>query len=171
MEKIFIGIDKFQKWIGGLCGLLLLFMMLLVFGIVVLRYVFNKGWVWLQDLSVYLHAIVFLLSMGYGLLQGAHVRVDVLYNKWPSKTKYLINLLGGIFLLIPFCLFVIWISYPYVRDSWAVLEQSQDAEGLSYIYILKTFIPLSFGFLFLGALSFVYTNWSLWTGRKTIENA
>ena len=72
------------------------------------------------------------------------------------RRKALVNLLGSVLLLIPCCSVLFYQSLPFVADSWAVLEGSQDGGGLEAVYLLKTAIPLCFLLLFLQALSIAY---------------
>ena len=145
--------DKLQEKIGVFFSWMILAMAFLTFAIVILRYAFNTGWVWLQELLIYLHAIIFLMTMAFALLKNNHVRVDIFYSKMTPIKKAWVNLLGVGFLLIPTCAVVIYQSWPYVVNSWAVFESSVDAEGLAYVYILKTFILISMILLALQGVS------------------
>ena len=69
-----------------------------------------------------------------------HVRVDIFYTDMPNKKRALINLLGTALFLIPFCLFVLIISWPYVANSWQLLESSREAGGLPLVFVLKSLI-------------------------------
>ena len=122
------------------------------------------GWVWMQEIVSYSHAILFLGTLGYALLHEEHVRVDLFYSKLPNKKKNLINLLGHLFFLIPFCLFMIYVSFPYVKDSWAVWEGSSSGGGLEAVFLLKSFLII--GPLLLMFASFVQIYRSIQT-RKT----
>lgn len=105
------------------------------------------------ELQWYLFSIVFFLGAAYTLKHDDHVRVDVLYERLSRRGQAWINLLGTIFLLVPFCLVVLWMSIPFVTNSWAILEQSPDPGGLPR-YPIKTVIPLALIFVLLqgGAL-------------------
>jgi TRAP-type mannitol/chloroaromatic compound transport system permease small subunit len=100
----------------------------------------------------YLFSLVFLLAASYTLRHDQHVRVDVLYGRLSQKGKAWINLAGGILFLIPFCILVIWVSSPWVMNSWDVLEMSPDPGGLPR-YPLKAAIPLTFVLLLLQGIS------------------
>lgn len=104
------------------------------------------------ELQWYLFSLVFLLAASYTLERGAHVRVDVLYSRLRPRTRHWIDLLGTIFLLIPFCLFSLWVSWPAVINSWMILEQSPDPGGLPR-YPIKTAILLCFAMLLLQAVA------------------
>ena len=100
----------------------------------------------------YLFSLVFLLGAPYALRSNAHVRVDVLYGDHPERWKAWTDLLGGLFFLIPFCVFAIWISWDFVGNSVAIAEVSPDPGGLPR-WPLKLVVPVAFGLLGLQGLS------------------
>lgn len=106
----------------------------------------------LVEMQWYGYALVFLLGGAYTFKQNGHVRVDVLYSTWSPRTKALVNLLGTIFFLIPFCIFVIYFSWDYVMVSWAGLEQSPDPSGLPR-YPIKSMILVGYGLLLLQGIA------------------
>ena len=161
-NKISFGIDQINKCVGLLFSWLLYLMAFVTFGVVVLRYGFNMGWVWLQDFVLYLHASIFILCIPYTLLNNAHVRVDVFYAKLSKKRKALVNGLGVAFLLWPSCILIIYKAWPYVTESWRVWEGSRDAEGLNGVFLLKTLIPLAMTLLFLQGISLLIANIKTW---------
>jgi len=119
---------------------LTLMMVLLTFGIVVLRYGFNQGWIWLQESVTYLHAIVFMVAAAWAYQTDDHVRVDIFYRGNSARYKNWVNLLGTIFFLIPFSVFLLVIGWDYVSASWSTMESSREAGGLPLVYILKSLI-------------------------------
>ena len=128
----------------ALCGKsvawLTVVMVLLTFTIVVLRYGFNLGWIWLQESLTYLHVAVFTIVAAWTLQQDGHVRVDIFYAEMPEKKRALVDLLGSLIFLIPFCIFVLVIAWPYVANSWKLLESSREAGGLPLVFLLKSLI-------------------------------
>jgi len=148
--------ERLNRFIVHTVPWLTLGMVLVTFVIVVLRYLFGRGWVWMQEIALYMHAFTFLLAAGYTLARDEHVRVDILYRPLGVRRKALINLLGSLLLLIPCCSVLFYQSLPFVADSWAVLEGSQDGGGLEAVYLLKTAIPLCFLLLFLQALAIAH---------------
>lgn len=128
-------------------------MVLVTFTIVVLRYVFESGWVWMQEVVLYMHAFVFLIGSAYALGRDAHVRVDILYRPLSERGKAVVNGIGSLVILIPICLVIFYQAYPYVLDSWRVLEGSKDGGGLEAVFLLKTGILLFCVLLLLQALA------------------
>ena len=116
--------------------------MLIGFAVVLLRYVLGLGSIWLQESILYAHAALFLLAAAWTLKEGAHVRVDVFYASATPRTKAWIDLLGALFLLLPFTLAILWFALPYVERSWAILERSRETSGLPLVFLFKTLIPV-----------------------------
>jgi len=100
----------------------------------------------------YLFSLLFLLGAGYTLRRDEHVRVDVFYGRLSTRNKALIDLVGGLLFLLPFCVFALWVSWPSVSNSWSVWEQSPDPGGLPR-WPIKTMILVSFVLLFLQGIS------------------
>src|SRR3954451_1323054 len=114
-------IDRLNAAIGRAASWCALAIMLIGFAVVLLRYVLGLGSVWLQESILYAHAALFLLAAAWTLKGGGHVRVDVFYADASPRAKAWVDLLGCIFLLLPFCLAILWFSLPYVTRSWAIL--------------------------------------------------
>ena len=135
-------IDRITQLIGSTVQWLCVAMVGLTTLVVLLRYGFDIGSVAVQELVTYFHAALFMLGASYTLREDGHVRVDVLYRRWSPARKAMVNAFGIIFLLIPTSLFIGWSSLPYVEQSWRIWEESSEAGGLPFVYILKTLIPL-----------------------------
>ena len=133
-------IDRFNTIIGYLCAFFVFSMVIVVFTVVVLRYGFNIGFIWMQEVYVWLHSFVFMLGAGFTYLANEHVRIDVFYREASKKYKAIVDLLGNIFLLLP-VLYIIWkYSYPFVYRSFLMNEVSREAGGMPALYILKSAI-------------------------------
>ncbi|HEY1311146.1 MAG TPA: TRAP transporter small permease subunit [Pseudolabrys sp.] len=135
-------IDRLTTGLGRAVAWLVLVVVLLQFGLVIARYAFGLGSIWLTETVIYAHATLFMLAAAWTLRAGGHVRVDVFYAEASPRTKAVIDLVGSVLLLLPFTVVLIWLSVPYVARSWAVLERSQESSGLPLVYLLKTLIPL-----------------------------
>ena len=133
-------IDRLNTYVGYLCAFFVFSMVLVVFTVVVLRYGFNIGFIWMQEVYVWLHSFVFMLGAGFTYLANEHVRIDVFYREASKKYKAIVDLFGNIFLLLPF-LYIIWnYSYPFVYRSFLMGEVSREAGGMPALYILKSAI-------------------------------
>jgi len=155
MQGLITFLDNFSEKIGRTIAWLALLMVITQFSVVVLRYLFNIGWIAMQESILFMHALLFMLGAGYTLKHNSHVRVDVFYHKFNLRGKAWVNLLGSLFLLIPVCLFIFTYSWEYVASSWALLESSREAGGLPGLFILKTSILLLPTLLSLQGLSLI----------------
>ena len=135
-------INLINKLIGETVSWLTLFMVLITFLVVVLRYGFNIGFIWMQESVRFMYAAVFLLCAGYTLLKDKHVRVDVLYLNLSERSKAIVDLIGSVFLLLPVCFIIFYYSWSYVINSWQQMEGSIEERGLHLVFIMKTFIWL-----------------------------
>jgi len=153
LKKITTLIDSTNQAISNVVAWLTTLMVISMFGIVVLRYGFNVGSIALQESITYMHGLVFMLAIAHTLKANGHVRVDILYPRWGIKGQALVNLLGALFLLMPFCVFIISISWDYVAASWSYFEGSREAGGIDGVFLLKSLIPLMAILLFLQGVS------------------
>ena len=135
-------IDRLTTAIGRAVAWLALAVVLLQFALVLARYLFGLGSIWLTETVIYAHATLFMLAAAWTLSAGGHVRVDVFYAEASPRTRAKIDLIGALLLLLPFALMLTWLSLPYAARSWAILERSQESSGLPLVFALKTLIPL-----------------------------
>ena len=155
LQKI---LDNFIEKVGYGTSFLVVVMVFLVTLTLFLRYVLSIGSVALQESIMYLHAIFFMIGISFAIKENAHVKIDILSNKFNSKQKNVVFIVGLIFFMIPFSLFVIFISIDMVSNSWEVMEQSSEAGGLNLVYLLKSVIPLTGFLIFLQSISELIKN-------------
>jgi len=151
-------INRINETVGTFVAWLTVLMVLNVFIVVVLRYCFSLGWIWMQELYVWTHAVVFLLGAGYTLLHDGHVRIDLIYRDASEKFKAIINILGCFFFAAPLLLLLLDKSLPLITRSWINLEKSSEAGGLPGIFLLKTAIGVFAILFFLQFLSMFLEN-------------
>jgi TRAP-type mannitol/chloroaromatic compound transport system permease small subunit len=137
-------IDRLNRVIGHAVAWLTALMVLSTVTVVLLRYWFDMGWIWMQESVTWAHAAVFMLAAAYTLAADEHVRVDIFYRSMSARRKALVNALGVCLFLIPVAAVLFWYSLDYVFLSWRIEEASNDAGGLAYPFpaLMKTFIPL-----------------------------
>lgn len=138
-------LKRFSEICGSLISWLMLPMVLGTFAIVVLRYVFDLGWIWMQESVLWMHASVFMLAAAYTLNRDEHVRVDIFYRDLDPGRRALVDALGTLLLLLPMMIFLVVTSLDYVIDSWARHEGSREAGGLPFpaVPLLKSLIPVT----------------------------
>lgn len=166
MTRFIALIDGLNERIGRAVSWLALVMVLVQFIVVVQRYVFGIGSIWMQESIVYMHGFLFMLAAGYTLLHNGHVRVDVFYREATPHRKAVTDLFGSLFFLLPMCVAVIWLAWPYVSNSWAILEGSKETSGIHGVYLLKTVIIVFAALVALQGISMAMHATRVLTGRE-----
>ncbi len=138
------GITRFSNLLGVVSTVLFIGLLFNVFYDVLMRYVFNDVSIGMQELEWHLYAAIFLLGIPSVIQHGGHVRVDLIYENLPLKGKAWIDLLGCVFLLIPFTLLVGYYGIGFAHEAYALGETSGDPGGLPYRWIIKAVIPFAF---------------------------
>lgn len=141
MERLADGLDVINRSVGRVIRWLALLMVLVQFGIVVLRYVYGVSSIALNESVLYMHATLFMLGAGYTLMVDEHVRVDIFQARASLRGKAWIDASGHVLLLIPSMLVLIYWSFPSVRNAWAIHEGAISVGGIPAVYLLKTLIP------------------------------
>tara|TARA_Y100000748_G_scaffold192235_1_gene161030 strand:+ start:74 stop:565 length:492 start_codon:yes stop_codon:yes gene_type:complete len=158
MKKISHIIDLFNEKIGIFTSYLAIPLILITFFVAFMRYALDFGSIAIQEITIYLHALIFTVGASYTLKNNMHVRIDIFYNKFSDNLKKNINLFGTIFFLLPSCILIFITSFNYVISSIMLLESSKEAGGLPILYILKSYILLMVFTLFLQAISEIIKN-------------
>ena len=135
-------LDRFSSLLGKASAWLTLFMVLVTFVVVVLRYVFDAGLIWLQESVIWMHGFVFMVGAAYTLQQEEHVRVDIFYREMSPKRRAWVDLIGVAVFLLPLCALLGWKAFDYVAVSWQLQEASRESGGLPYplIPLLKSIL-------------------------------
>lgn len=128
-------LDRISIYMGRASAWLVLLMVVVTFIVVVMRYVFDAGLIWLQETVIWMHAAVFMIGAAYTLQQEEHVRVDVFYRNMSARRKAWVDVLGVLFFLWPLCLFLGLKSVDFVAASWGLHEASRESGGLPYPFI------------------------------------
>jgi TRAP-type mannitol/chloroaromatic compound transport system permease small subunit len=153
MKQFQILIDKLTDNIANGLLYILIVLIVLVFSTVFFRYVFNMSYIIIQEIIMYLHALIFMFGISYALKENSHVKIDVLYNSLNKRTQSVISIAGLVSFILPTALFIIYISIDMVTQSWMILEGSSEAGGLDLVFILKSLIPISGILIFLQGIS------------------
>lgn len=137
-------LDRFSELIGKATAWLTLAMVLVTFVVVVLRYVFDAGFIWLQESVVWMHAFVFMVGASYTLQQEEHVRVDIFYRGMSAKRRAWVDLIGVAVFLLPLCIFLTIKAVDFVQMSWRMQEASRESGGLPFPFLplLKSVLVL-----------------------------
>ena len=163
MDRVSEGLGWLAKWLIPAC-------VAVGFTNVLLRYIgrwqdrtlTSNRWVEAQWM---LFGAIFLLAFPYILKHNVNVRVDFWFQSFSRKRQALIDFVGHLVALVPYCLFALWVNWDYALRSlysqgdrwgtwkvWDVWEQSGDARGLPRAPI-KMLVLVGFGFLLLQTLA------------------
>jgi TRAP-type mannitol/chloroaromatic compound transport system permease small subunit len=152
-------IDRLNERIGRIVSWLTVAMVLVTCVVVVARYFFDAGWIWLQETVTWMHSVVFMLAAAWALSLDEQVRVDVFYRDMPARRRALVDIGGVFLLLIPFCVFLLVSSFGYVSTSWRIGEASREAGGLPGLFLLKSVILAMPVLLILQGLALAARSW------------
>lgn len=140
LEQLVKFLNLIIKFSGKYGSILIICLILLVSTSVILRYVFSVGFIWLQDLYIWVHAIFILLGIAFTLNANEHVRIDLLYRSVSENFKKKVNLLGALIFGLPLSFILVFYGFDYFYRSYQLGESSKESGGLPYIFILKFFI-------------------------------
>ncbi len=137
-------LDRISATLGKASAWLTLLMVIITFVVVVMRYVFDFGLIWMQESVVWMHACVFMVGAAYTLQRDEHVRVDIFYREMSDKGRAWVDFLGVLVFLLPLCIFLALRAWDFVAVSWAMGEASRESGGLPYplLPLLKTILIL-----------------------------
>ena len=164
-ERFAAGVDRFIDAVGRVTAWSSFALALVMGGNVLLRYGFNTGSVWSQELEWHLMSPICLFGMSYALRHGEHVRVDVLFASFSQRNKYLVEIISAV-LAMAISLIIIKLSWAYVMQSWSIGEGTANPGGISARYLLKALIPIGFALLFLQSLAQAIQYFLAWRGRS-----
>ena len=138
------GYIRFAEWInekvGQVVGWLSLATVLICFVVVVIRYAFHTGYVWMQELYVWTYGLSFMLGSGYAFLAGRHVSVDIFSARWTDKTRAKMEIFCSLIFLFPWLAVVGYYTWGYFLASVWLRETSQQVGGMPGLYVLKAAI-------------------------------
>ena len=146
-------IDALNDWTGRIVSWLATALVFLIVIDVVRRYAFGRGSAAMHELEFYFFSAIFTLGAAYAMYRKTHIRVDVFYSRWSSRTQAIIDIVFFFLLFLPFVAAVIWRSIPFWLWSIGIREASPSPGGLPYLYMLKGFLPIGFCLLLLQGVS------------------
>ncbi len=137
-------LDRFSRVTGEMLSWLTLAMVIVTFVIVIMRYVFDAGLIWMQESVIWMHSAVFMLGAAYTLLLEEHVRVDIFYHQAGIRQRAWTDLIGVVVFLLPLCGLLAYKAYDFAAVSWSFHESSREAGGMPYPWIplLKSIVVI-----------------------------
>jgi TRAP-type mannitol/chloroaromatic compound transport system permease small subunit len=147
------GVDRILRRLDGWLGWIWLVLLVVIVLNVVLRYAFGQGRVEFEEIQWHLYAIGMMLGLSICYTDDAHIRVDVLHERFSARLRAWIELYGILLLLLPFLTLVLVYAVPFVFESYSMSEVSQAPGGLPLRWLIKAVLPLGFALLLLAALA------------------
>ncbi len=132
---------------------------------VFMRYVLKFRTIEVGELQWHFYAIGFMIGLSYAVTTDSHMGMDLVKEKLSRKTQLWLDILGIVFLLLPFACIVFYQSFEFVHDSWGVGERSNNEMGLPFRWAIKSLMPISFGLLIISSLSRLMRDFSLLGGK------
>lgn len=160
-------LDSILTAIGKAASWLWLVVVGIIIWAVVGRYALGQGSVTLEEWQWHFAGAAWLLGLAYTLCIDDHVRVDVIHERLSLRAQGWIELLGILFLLLPFLGIALWEMIPYAMSSYQQGETSQAPAGLANRWILKSIMALSFALLIVATLSRLFKVTALLFGFPT----
>lgn len=158
LSRISEVLEALSEWAGRLAAWLVVLMIGIVVFDVLNRVIFQNGSVALQELEWHLFAIIFLTGSAYTLKHDAHVRLEMFYQNFSTRTRAWIDLFGTLFFLFPLCIVIISSAWPFIANAYQFNESSPDPGGLPYRFIIKAAIPFGFLLLLLQGTAIIIKN-------------
>ncbi len=159
-------LDAFVERIGQISSWLIFILVLMVAGDVLFRYFFHISSIAEQELQWHILAAIAMFGSAFTFQQKEHVRVDLFYHHYSEKVKQMMDILIPLFIIIPFSIFIIYLSSDYVMQSYHNGEVSPDPGGLPYRYLVKSLIPIGFTLIFIQALAVLFKAVSRFIGER-----
>ncbi len=146
LARIVVGVGKISAWLS------IPLMVVIIFDVVTRRF-FVLGSTKLQEAEWHIHAVLFLLCIGFTYIEDAHVRIDLLRERLSTRARDWVEFVGCIIFVIPYCLIVTYFAEDFVERSWAVGEASDSATGLPYRWAIKAGLPIGLFVLLLSGIT------------------
>jgi TRAP-type mannitol/chloroaromatic compound transport system permease small subunit len=145
-------IDALNERLGRIADWLVLFACVVSAGNAMVRYAYDtssNGWL---EIQWYMFAVIVMFGAAYTLKRNEHVRVDLIYMQLSMRGQLWLDILGTLVFLLPTCIILAWLSWPFFEQSFAVREGSQNAGGLPR-WPIKLVLPLGFALVALQGMS------------------
>lgn len=157
------GIGKVVAWANGLLVVTIILN-------VVLRYLFDMGQVWLEEMQWHLYALAVMFGLSYSQVVDSPIRVDILHQKFSRRTKAKWEIFGILVFLLPWIAILILQGLDFWSESWRVNESSDSPLGLPFRWIIKGVIPVSFGLLGIAVISRLISSVALIFSHRKVRH-
>jgi TRAP-type mannitol/chloroaromatic compound transport system permease small subunit len=164
-------IDRVTLWTGYAFALLVIPLVLANTIEVFMRYVLDRPTVWALETTVMSYGALFMLGAAYALLKGAHVRTDLLWEKFSDRTKGVIDSIAYALLFLPSMALLFYLSFDELLYAWAIDELSNYTAWQPVLWPLRAVVPLTALLLFLqGVSELLKSLWAARTGQMLVHH-
>ena len=164
-------LDRFTLWIGHVCALLVVPLVLANTIEVFMRYVLGRPTNWAMETTVMSYGSLFMLGAAYALLKGAHVRTDMLWEKFSDRTKGVIDSIAFALLFLPSMAVLCYMSLDELVYAWSIGERSTLTPWQPILWPFRAVVPLSAALLFLQGISELMKSlWAARTGKLLVHH-
>ena len=161
-------IDVVNEKIGYICNFLVLAACIVSAGNAMIRYAFGYSSNGLLEMQWYMFAILVMFGASYTFKRNEHVRVEIFYLFLSERGQLWLDLICTLCFLIPSCLLLSYLSWPFFEQAYAVGEMSGNAGGLVR-WPIKFVVPAGFVMLALQGVSEVIKRIAALQGYVTID--
>ena len=166
LQSILKFIDSLSEWSGRIFVWLIIPLTIVVVYEVISRRIFNAPNIWATEVTNYLYGPHFMLAAAYTLLYKSHVSIDIIYGKFSSRTRGIMDIITHLVFFFPFCTIVLVQGILFAQTSWSIGETSESA-ALRIVPLIKTVIPITFTLLFVqGIATFIRSIMLVAKGEK-----
>jgi TRAP-type mannitol/chloroaromatic compound transport system permease small subunit len=153
VERLSVALARIVTVVGRTAAWVVVLLCLITVFDVITRRFLVLGSIVLQELEWYLHTILFMLTIGFGYIANAHVRVDLIRDRLKPKHKSVLEIVGCVLFLLPFGIVLLYFSWDLFMRSFAVGESSPHAAGIPYRWLIKAILPIGFALLLAAGVS------------------
>lgn len=146
IKTILKGMDQVSEWSGRIFVWLVIPLTIVVAFEVVARRFFDSPHIWATEVTDYIYGTHFMLVAAYTMLYQAHVRIDIIYQRFSPRTRGILDFITYTLFFFPFCIIVFYQGIIYAGTSWSIGETSESA-ALRVVPLIKTMIPVTFALL------------------------
>jgi len=167
-----LAVSAFIDWINEKVGFVTNFLVLLACvvsaGNAMSRYAFNlSSNAWLEA-QWYMFAVIVMFGAAYTLRRNEHVRVEIFYLMLSERGQLWLDLICTIVFMVPICLLLAYLSWPFFKMSYDVAEVSGNAGGLVR-WPIKFVLPAGFVMLALQGVSEIIKRIAALAGLTTVD--
>ena len=152
LTSILKGMDCISEWTGRIFAWLIIPLAVIVVFEVISRRFFNAPHIWATEVTNYIYGPHFMLVAAYTLLYKSHVSIDIIYGRFPPRTRGILDIFTYLVFFFPFCGIVLYQGIVFAQTSWSIGETSESA-ALRIVPLVKTVIPVTFGLILIQGLA------------------